>query len=99
MRLDCATVSTFEVISGKRAIEAKGPLGDTEYERHQRARLLGGSWRVALAAAVTNGGRVAVSCPAIEAVQESVVRGSPSEISQGKCARSKRVRGRRVRAA
>lgn len=47
-----------------------------------------------LAAAVANGGRVAVSCPAIEAVQRVSVRGSPSEISQGKCARSRVKRAR-----
>lgn len=51
-----------------------------------------------LAAAVANGGRVAVSCPAIEAVQRVSVRGSPSEISQGKCARSRVKRAREAEA-
>lgn len=51
-----------------------------------------------LAAAVANGGRVAVSCPAIEAVQRVSVRGRPSEISQGKCARSRVKRAREAEA-
>lgn len=47
---------------------------------------------------MANGGRVAVSCPAIEAVQRVSVRGSPSEISQGKCARSRVKRAREAEA-
>lgn len=64
MKLDYAT---FDVISGRRAIKAKGPPGNRKYEHSFSPPLLG--WP--LAPSASNGGAVAVSPSAAQSIEES----------------------------